>query len=162
MTRKSQAYLCHQNRPHPLRLIHRRQLRRKPLMKRQRCRLTTRIIHHLGRRNIPGHTRDRNNTTMVGSNHGRQELLREVVVAEGIDVEGEGDVALGAVKDRLAARAAGVVDQDGRVAEVGLYGRAGGVDGGLGGEVDVEVADGGGGWADVSINFTIIPWHLSI
>jgi hypothetical protein len=67
----------------------------------------------------------------------------EVVVRESVDFEGQVQVFLGGVEDGLAAGDAGVVDEDGGVAERGADGGGGGGDGGGGGEVALEEADGG-------------------
>lgn len=50
---------------------------------------------------------------------------------ERVDVEGEADVGLGGCEDGFAARAAGVVDQDGGGAEGGADRGCGGGDGGV-------------------------------
>lgn len=63
---------------------------------------------------------------------------------EGVHVEGEADVCFGGVEDGFAAGAAGIVDEDGGVAEGAADGGGGGGDGVFGGEVALEVVDGGG------------------
>jgi hypothetical protein len=57
---------------------------------------------------------------MIVLDHGWEELLRKEVVRECVDVEREADVGFGGVEDALSFRDAGVVDQDGWVAEVCL------------------------------------------
>jgi hypothetical protein len=56
-------------------------------------------------------------------------LLSEVVVGEGIDLEGEVEILLGRVEDGLATGDAGVVDEDSWVAEGAADGGSGGGDG---------------------------------
>lgn len=55
--------------------------------------------------------------------------MGEVVVGKGVDFEGQVDVFLGAVEDGAAARDAGIVDEDGWVAERGADFGGGGCDG---------------------------------
>ena len=54
---------------------------------------------------------------MVAGDHVGEELLREVVVGERVDFEGQVEVFLGGVEDGFAARDAGVVDENCGVAE---------------------------------------------
>jgi len=62
---------------------------------------------------------------MVFLNHAGKELLREEIVRNGVDIEGEVNVELGGVEDGLAARAARIVDQNRRVAIHGADGGGG-------------------------------------
>lgn len=78
---------------------------------------------------------------MVALDHAGQELLGKEVVRERVHVEGQADVLFGGVEDALAARAAGVVDEDRGVAEGAADGGGGGLDGIFGGEVALEVVD---------------------
>jgi hypothetical protein len=81
---------------------------------------------------------------VVVGDHVRKELLREVVVRECVDLEGEVDVFLGAFEDGLAAYNTGIVDQDSGVAERRADLTCSGGDGFGRREIAVEVADGGG------------------
>ena len=81
---------------------------------------------------------------MVVGDHVWQELLGEEVVRESVDFEGQVDVLFCAFENGLAAHDAGVVYEDGGIAEGGADGGGGGGDGVGGGEVAFEVADGGG------------------
>lgn len=87
-------------------------------------------------------TGDGDDHAMVVLDHMWEELLGEVVVGEGVDLEGQVDVLLGAVEDCAAARDTRVVDEDGGVAERGADLSGGGFDRGGRGEIAVEVADG--------------------
>lgn len=78
---------------------------------------------------------------MVVRDHMWEELLGEVVVREGIDLECEVDVLLRGIEDGFAAGDAGIIDQDGRIAERRTKGGCGGLYGGRGGEIAVEVAN---------------------
>lgn len=108
------------------------QLRSKALVERNRRGLACGVVDHAGRRDVAGERGDGDDHAVVGGDHGGQELLREVVVAEGVYFEGEVDVLFGGFEDGFAARDARVVDEDGGVAERGadLRGCAG--DGGGG------------------------------
>lgn len=81
---------------------------------------------------------------MVAGDQGGEELVREQVVRDCVDVEGEADVLLGRVEDGLAARDAGVEDKDGWVADGFADLSSDGGEGGGGGDVTFEVVDVGG------------------
>lgn len=56
---------------------------------------------------------------MVLGDHVWKELLSEIVVRKGVDLEGKVDVLFGAIEDRLAACDSCVVDEDGGVTDGG-------------------------------------------
>ena len=66
---------------------------------------------------------------MVSLHHARQELLREIVVGERVDLERQVEVFLSGVDNCLAARDTSIVNQDGRVAECAADLRGGICDG---------------------------------
>jgi len=100
------------------------------------------VVDHRGRGEVAGYGGDGNDHAVVGGDHGGQELLRQIVVAEGVDLEGEVDVLLCRLEDRFAACDSSVVDQDRGVTECGADGRGGGGDGLGVGEIAFEEADG--------------------
>lgn len=103
------------------------------------------VVDHARDGDPGGHGCDGDDHAVVVLAHVGEELLGGPVVGEGVDVEGEADVALGGVEDRLADDDAGVVDEDGGVADLGAdFGRHRG-DGLGGGDVALEVVDVGGG-----------------
>lgn len=80
------------------------------------------VVDHGGGDKVAGQRGDGDDHAVVAGDHGGEKLLCEEVVADGVDVEGEADVVLGGVEDGLAARAAGIVDQNGGVTEGGADG----------------------------------------
>lgn len=78
---------------------------------------------------------------MVVRDHVWKELLCELVVRDGVDLEGETEVVVGGIEDGLAAREAGVVDEDGGVADFALDGGSAFFDCIGGAEIAVEVVD---------------------
>jgi hypothetical protein len=79
---------------------------------------------------------------VVVGDHTREELLRQVVVAEGIDLERQVDVLLGRLEDGLAPCNSSVVYEDRGVSECGADGGGGRGDGLGRGEIALEEADG--------------------
>jgi len=75
--------------------------------------------------------------------HGRQKLPHHPVVGKVVDVEGEAHVALAGVEERAADDDAGVVDEDGRVADAGAHLAGHGGDGLGRGDIAMEVVDVG-------------------
>lgn len=128
---------------HARRAVPRRELGGQAVVEGLRGGLGRRVVDHAGHRHPGGDRRDRHDHAVVGGDHGGEELLGRPVVGEGVDVEGEADVALRGVEDAAALDDAGVVDEDGRLAD-GLadLGRDGG-DGLGGGDVALEEVDGG-------------------
>lgn len=125
------------------RIVRGRQLCAETLVEGQRRRLGRGIIDHVGSRHVRGRTGDGHNHAVVRLDHVRQELLRQEVVRDAVHVERETDVAFCALEERFPARDAGVVDEDGWVAQLGFDGIAGFDDGGARGQVAFEVFDGG-------------------
>lgn len=119
------------------------------------CSLGRGVVDHVGGGEVRGEGGDCEDHAVVAADHGREELLGEEVVGEGVYVEGEADVFFGGVEDGFSAGAAGVVDEDGGVAEGAADGGGGGIDGVFGGEVALEEVDGGGscGWGFSSCLF---------
>jgi hypothetical protein len=99
------------------------------------------VVDHGGRGDVACQTGDGDDHAVVVGDHVWQELLGEVVVREGVDLEGQVDVELCGFEDRLAAHDTRVVDQHGGVAHGGADLGGGGGDGFGGGEVALEVAD---------------------
>jgi hypothetical protein len=93
---------------------------------------------------------------VVVGDHVREELLRELVVADGIDLEGEAQVVVRGVEDGLAARKASVVHQHGGVADFGLDLGGGFFDGVVGAKVGVEVEDV---WWDC-VSSLLLAYHI--
>jgi hypothetical protein len=102
--------LRYENRAHLRGRIPRFELRGQPLVEGQRGGLGGGIVDHVWRRDVRGEGRDGHDDTVVRSSHGGDEFTGEVVVGDGVDVEGEADVGFGATEDGLAAGDAGVVD----------------------------------------------------
>lgn len=78
---------------------------------------------------------------MVVGDHAREKLLGKVVVAEGVDLEGQVDVLLGRLEDGFASCNTSIVDKYRGVAEGGANGGSGGRDGFGRAEVALEEAN---------------------
>lgn len=99
------------------------------------------VVDHGGCGDVAGERGNGDDHAVVVLDHVRQELLGEVVVGEGVDLEGQVEVFLGGVEDGLATGDAGIVDQDRGVAKRAADGGGSGADGRGGGQVALEEAD---------------------
>jgi hypothetical protein len=113
-----------------------------------------RIIHHSRCGGVARQGGEGDDHAVVVLNHVRQELLGEVVVRKGIDLEGKADVLLGRLQDRLSSCDARIVDEDRGVAEFGADLGRGGRYRRRRGEVAVEVADG---WRCCRMLIALLP-----
>lgn len=136
--------LVDNHRAHLGRVVQGSQLRAEPLVEAHRRRLSSSVIHHPRHGDERRDRRDGDDHAVVAGDQAGQELLGQDVVRDGVDVEGEADVLLGALEDGLSACDTGVEDEDGGVADgaADLSGDRG--DGGRVGDVALEVVDVGG------------------
>lgn len=78
-----------------------------------------RVIDHVGGGGVAGLGGDGDDHAVVATQHGGQKLAGQPVVREGVDLELEAGLGLGAAEDGHAAAQAGVVDQHGGLAHGG-------------------------------------------
>lgn len=90
----------------------RHQLRRQPLVERNRRSLGGGVVDHIGGGGISRQRGNGGHHAVVAFDHVRQELARQPVVREGVDLELDTGVCLRAAEDGLAAADASVVDKD--------------------------------------------------
>lgn len=117
--RRARVALAHEHGAHLGRLVVRDQLGGEAFVEGDGGGFGRGVVDHGGRDEVACQTGDGNDHAVVVLDHVREELMGEVVVGEGVDLEGQVDVFLGAVEDGAAARDAGIVDEDGWVAERG-------------------------------------------
>lgn len=142
--RRARVALADGDGAHAGRLVQRRQLGAQALVEGERGGLGGGVVDHARRGDVRGDRGDGDDHAVVGGHHGRQELPREVVVRERVDGEGQAQVGGRGAEEGLAARDAGVVDEDGGGAERSADGGASRGDGGFGGEVALEESRGWG------------------
>lgn len=100
-------------------VVPRRQLGGDTLVQRQGTGLTRAVVDHVGDGQPGGVGGYGDDHAVVARDHVREERLGHPEGREGVDVKGEADVAGGRVEERLAAGDAGIVDDDGWVADLG-------------------------------------------
>lgn len=97
-------------------MVPRHQLHRQPLVERNRRSLGAGVIDDIGGGDVSRLRGNGDDHAVVAVDHVRQELARKPVVREGVDLELEAGLRLGAAEDGLAGADAGVVDEDGGLA----------------------------------------------
>lgn len=103
------------------------------------------VINILGVHNVTACTSDRDKMTVVGLDHGREELLRHQEVRDGVDLKCLTDPRLWLIKYGRCRSNACIVDYDGWLAMIRTDGQCRCVD--LGRRGDIRLVEGSvGGW----------------
>lgn len=145
------AKVLHQGRPHKVgvgnrgqdavRLVDVLQLNGQRLVEGQGSGLGGRVVGALGQGDEGGHAGHGHDVALVDLDHVREELLHQGPVRQAVDVKDLVQKVLGHLEDGQGPRNAGVVDQDGRVAQV-LPDGVGGLGHGVGRrDITLVVAD---------------------
>ena len=123
------------------RVVARLELRGQTLVEGVGGRLGGGVVDHVRDRHPGGHRGDRDDHAVVAADHVREELLDHPVVRKGVDIKGEAHVLLARLEDGAALDDAGVVDEHGRVADLGADILGHGGDGLGRSDVALEVVD---------------------
>lgn len=139
--RRLRKALRDEHRAHTRRIVPRYQLGAQALVEGNRGGLGRGVIDHVGGSRVARLRGNGDDHAVVAADHVREELARQPVVGEGVDLELEASVGLAAAEDGAAAADAGVVDQDGGLAHGGADGGGGIGDGCRRGDVAFVEAD---------------------
>lgn len=103
--------------------------------------LAAAVVRQAGRREEPGQRGDGDDAAVVVGNDGGQELAHDAVVRELVNGHDAREARVLEVEDRVVIGDAGVVEDDGGVADLGFDLVADGLDRGRVREIDVVVVD---------------------